>query len=103
MAATDNCSSTAYGWFKASYRPACTTHGGKLLDAASSKPSGVNSSYSGGDTQTTSRTSSHTSSATSEVSSASSAAVSSETSSSGDESAPNTSEPDTTSLPEDLD
>ena len=106
MAATDNCSSTAYGWFKASYRPACTTHGGKLLDAASSKPSGVNSSYSGGGytTGTASRTSSQTSSTvTSDVSSStSSEAVSSETTSVASESEPESSEPEVTSSSEDL-
>ncbi len=102
MAATGNCSSTAYGWFKASYRPACTTHGGKLLDAASSKPTGINSSYSGGGTS--SRTSSRTSSAaTSSTSSASSGeSSSSSTSSAASEPAASSSSP-ATSVEEDLD
>ncbi|MDR1892741.1 MAG: penicillin-binding protein [Oscillospiraceae bacterium] len=38
MPATVNCTSTATGWFKKSYAPPCTAHGGKLA-AALSKPS----------------------------------------------------------------
>ncbi len=73
MPATNRCSSLANGWYKVSYLPACTTHGGTLLDTVSA-PSGV----SGG----TSRYASSASSAISSVASVESAPeVSSETAS----------------------
>lgn len=73
MAATTNCSSVANGWFKSSYMPACTTHGGSLLGALTT-PSGTVNNYSGG--STSSRTSSGSTS-TSSATSASSGSVSS--------------------------
>lgn len=77
MLATTNCPSTAYGWFKTSYLPACTTHGGTLLDFAASKPSGVTSTYTGS-TSSKIKTTTSTTVTTSEEETSSEAGTSSE-------------------------
>lgn len=46
MAATENCSALYRGWYKDSYMPACTTHGGSALMPLD-KPTGIASSSGG--------------------------------------------------------
>ena len=67
MYATTNCGSTARGWFKSSYMPGCTTHGGSPLDTLK-KPTGIvtgNSASFSGDASTSSRSSTTSKSSTS--------------------------------------
>lgn len=62
LCANEHCPSVQVGWYKESYAPACTSHGGKLRAALTNAPSNYHSSSSASSKSETSSTSSQTAS-----------------------------------------